>query len=225
MTTSEEPQGDIASVGSGSYVAKQGECIHSIAAKTGHLWQTLWDHPQNQALREAGRHPGVLLPGDRVFVPELKLKTLNLEAGQRHRIVIHGQTVLLRLRLCDADGEPIAKAKYRLEVADQDLPVTTDDEGYLEALVPILAEEAQLLDPLTGENFRLHIGHMDPTGSAGAVRKRLANLGYDAQAAEGEPDEHVKCLLDEFREDAGMESGAPWDQVARQLEEKDPWTA
>ena len=224
MTAGEQKQGDVAPVGEGAYVAEQGECIYSIAAKTGHFWKTLWDHPRNRGLRDARKHPGVLLPGDRVFVPELEVKTVTLEAGKRHRIVIHGQTVLLRLRMRDADGEPIAKAKYRLEVAGEKRPITTDDDGYLEAPVPVQAEEARLVDLLTGESFTLHIGHMDPTGSTGAVRKRLANLGYDCEAAEGELDEHVHYLLDEFREDAELEGGPAFEKVVRQLEEKDPWT-
>jgi hypothetical protein len=218
-----EKQGEVAPVGDGSYVAKQGECIYSIAAKSGHFWKTLWDHPRNRALRDARKVPGVLLPGDRVFVPELDVKTLTLESGKRHRIVLHGESVLLRLRLRDADGEPIAKAKYRMEVAGQELSVTTNDEGYLEAPVPILAESACLTDLLTNECFTLAIGHMDPTGAPSAVRKRLANLGYVPEAEAGDLDEHLNNLLDEFREDAELDHRAAWDRVVHQLEEKEPW--
>ena len=116
-------------VGGGAYVAQQGECIYSIAARTGHDWKTLWDHPENVALKEARKNPAVLLPGDRVHVPEIKPKTINLETGKRHRIVVTGQTVTLRLRMCDADGEPMAQAKYTLHVGERDIPVTTDGDG------------------------------------------------------------------------------------------------
>jgi hypothetical protein len=218
-----------APVGDGAYVAKQGECIYSIAARTGHRWQTLWDHPQNQSLRAARKDPGILLPGDRVFVPELAVKTLTLASGKRHRIVIEEQLVWLRLRMCDGDGEPMAKAKYELCVGDQKIPVETNDEGYFEARVPARLETARLVETATGESFTLCIGHMDPTGSAGAVRKRLANLGYHPGGEEAEMnaalDEQVAVLLDDFREDAALDGDTSWDARLRQLEGKEPWTA
>ena len=215
-------------VGSGSYVARQGDCIYSIAARTGHAWRTLWDHPCNEALRQTRPHPGVLLPGDRVFVPKLKPKSILLPAGRRHRIVIEGQAVRLRLRLCDASGEPIAKTDYLLEVAGQKLALTTSDDGTLEALVPSLAEAARLCDVVSGECFTLRIGYLDPGGSTGAIRKRLANLGYDPDAAddvESESDEQASLRLDEYREDARLDPDATWDEVVHRLEEKAPWTA
>jgi hypothetical protein len=215
-------------VGGDSYVARQGDCIYTIAARTGHAWQTLWDHPRNQALRQARRHPGVLLPGDRVFVPELKPKSILLPAGRRHRIVIDGQQVPLRLRLCDADGAPIVNAAYQLEVASQQLPLTTNDDGCLEALVPSLAEEARLRDLATGECFILRIGHLDPADAASAIRKRLANLGYAPATdggVEGEIDEQARLCLEEFGEDARVDPNATWDEVVARLAKRAPWAA
>jgi len=175
-----------APVGNGSYEVRQGDCIYSIAARTGHRWQSLWDHPENRELRQSRRDPGILLPGDRVFLPPLAVKTLELESGKRHRIVVDGQLVSLRLRMCDPDGEPIASAGYELRVGGDTIPCTTDADGHLEIRVPALAEEARLVDRTTGEAFTLRIGHMDPAGSAAAVRKRLANLGYHPGGDEAE---------------------------------------
>jgi hypothetical protein len=130
--------------------------------------------------------------------------------------------------MCDADGEPMANAQYQLCVGDEEIPVTTDGEGYFEAQVPVLAETARLVETATGESFTLHIGHMDPTGSPGAVRKRLANLGYHPGGAEDEMnqplDEHAGALLADFREDAALSGDADWDALVRQLEGKEPWT-
>ena len=223
------PRTEPAPIGNGAYVTQQGECIYAIAARTGHRWQTLWDHPQNQELRAARKDPGVLKPGDRVFVPEREVKSLRLDSGRRHRIVIEGQVVRLRLRMCDADGEAMANTRYRLSVGDQELAVTTDGDGTLEAQVPALAETARLCEVATGESFTLCIGHMDPQGSASAVRKRLANLGYHPGGAEDEMqqalDEHTLVLLEDFREDAGLEHDVDRDAIVRRLDGREPWTA
>jgi hypothetical protein len=210
-------------VGMGDWVARQGDCIYSIAARTGHHWRTLWEHPQNESLRTAGRDPGILLPGDRVFVPPLEVKSVLLASGKRHRVVVDGQTVMLRIRLDDADGEPLANTPYRLEVAGQQLPVRTDDDGCFEVAVPSAAAQASLVDVATGETFVLQLGHMDPRGTPGAIRKRLANLGYDPNAPEGELDEHVRALLAEFVEDAQLEGDAPWSEILLRLDAREPW--
>ena len=211
-------------VGDGAYVVEQGECIYSIAAEAGHLWRTIWDHPQNESLRRARKDPGILLPGDRVFVPELRLKSIQLATGKRHRIVIDGETVPLRLRMCDADGEPLAQTTYRLLVEEQALMVTTDDDGCFEAQVPIGARTARLVEAANGETLVLQLGHMDPTDSPGGIRKRLANLGYDPEDTEGALDEHVGRLLDQLVEDAGRVGEATGDDILCRLEAREPWT-
>jgi hypothetical protein len=225
----EDTQTAIAPVGDGAHVVAQGECIYSIAARTGHRWQTLWDHPSNRELRQARKDPGILLPGDRVFVPELAAKTVELASGKRHRIVIDGQRIRLRLRMCDPDGEPIAGADYRLHVGERSLTRTTNDTGYFEVEVPALTDAVRLLALATGETFTLRIGHMDPRGSAGGVRKRLANLGYhpggDEDAMTAALDQPVAVLLDDFSEDAGLGRDPDRNLIACQLERTEPWTA
>ena len=210
-------------VGGGAYVVKQGECIYSVAAQTGHDWKTLWDHPENALLKDTRKNPGVLLPGDRIHIPELKLKTINLETGKRHRIVITGQTVTLRLRMCDADGEPIAHAKYMQHVEGQAVPVTTDGDGNLKKRVPALATAARLDHIQTGEGYNLNLGHMDPAGTSSAIRKRLSNLGYNPDSRQGQSDSHAVDVLLAYCEDADLDRETPAREIMRRLEEKDPW--
>jgi hypothetical protein len=225
MDESKPARDVVGPVGNGDYVVAQGECIYTIAARTGHLWSTIWEHPQNAALRQARKQPGILLPGDRVFVPELAVKSVLLQSGRRHRIVIDGETVPLRLRMCDADGEPIANTNYRLEVAGQQIPVTTRDDGSFEVAVPIRAQDARLVRLDTGETYVLHLGHMDPTGAPGATRKRLANLGYHPDAPEGEIDAYTQHLLDEFSDDAELGVDVSHQEIAERLTRRDPWRA
>jgi hypothetical protein len=45
-TQQAEPAGD------GNYRVQQGDCMQSIAATRGFLWETLWNLPENKQLKE-----------------------------------------------------------------------------------------------------------------------------------------------------------------------------
>jgi hypothetical protein len=210
-------------VGGGTHVVNQGECIYSLAARSGHDWKTIWEHPQNAVLKATRQDPGVLLPGDRVHIPEIKLKTIDLPSGGRHRVVVMGQNIALHLRMCDADGEPIAGAKYQIAIGSRRIPVTTNGDGRIEALIPASALEAKLRNLHTGEIYSLNLGHMDPPDTASAIRKRLANLGYNLDAADGDLNEHALSVLRAFCEDADLGWETEPEDVMQKLQEKDPW--
>ena len=51
-----------------------GDCIDSIAYGHGMLWKSIWNHPENQELKQRRKDPNVLAEGDEVFVPEIELR-------------------------------------------------------------------------------------------------------------------------------------------------------
>jgi len=210
-------------VGDGEHVVVQGECIYSLAARSGHDWKTIWNHPNNAALKHIRKDPGILLPGDRVHIPDIKPKTVELSSGRRHRIVVAGQKIDLHLRMCDADGAPIANAKYQLLIGNRRLPGTTNHDGQLVISVPAEAAEARLQSIETGETYSLHLGQMDPPETPSAVRKRLVNLGYNLEEVDGQLDEHSLSVLRGFCEDAEV-GETEREEVVKRLQEKDPWS-
>lgn len=89
------------------HTISQGECILSLANQYGHKWETIWNAPENEKLRKERGHPGVLLPGDHVSIPDRKLATLDLATNKTHSIQVVLNLVTVRLRLMEPP--PLAK--------------------------------------------------------------------------------------------------------------------
>lgn len=81
------------------HVVQQGECVNSIAYRHGFAWETVWKDPQNAGLRRKRQIPGVLSPGDEIFIPELRSREESCATEKRHRFKVKGVPAKLRLRL------------------------------------------------------------------------------------------------------------------------------
>jgi hypothetical protein len=96
-----------------THIVKQGECLSSIAHRHGfksaHL---LYEHPDNEAFRKKRPDPAVIFPGDEVKIPDRRPRTLALETGKTHRIVVSLPVVRLRVHLRDLDGAALANHDY-----------------------------------------------------------------------------------------------------------------
>jgi hypothetical protein len=92
-------------VGEGDYIVQPGDCISSIAQENGHFWQTIWNDPHNSALKSARGDPNVLLEGDRVTIPPIRIKYENRQTGAEHRFVRVGTPAKLRICIME-DPEP-----------------------------------------------------------------------------------------------------------------------
>lgn len=89
------------------HVVKQGECVLTLAGQHGFFWETIWNHPENQHLKDGQRRETELLPGDEVFVPERVRKDESLATTRTHRFKLRGVPHQLRIRLTEerAAGE------------------------------------------------------------------------------------------------------------------------
>src|SRR5260221_607385 len=102
--------------GEGDYVVKEGDCLASLAYARGLYWRSVWSHPRNAALKKARKNPNVLLPGDRVHLPELEPKDYEGSTDKRHKFVRKGVPEMLRFVLRDEFGKARANVRYRLVV-------------------------------------------------------------------------------------------------------------
>jgi putative peptidoglycan binding protein len=200
-----------------SHVVVQGESVDSIAAACGHLPDTLWNAPENRALKQQRKDPHVLAPGDRLFVPPLEPKTVSVQSGALHRFTVQRPRSRLRVQLVEA-GAPRANEPYVL-VVDRTLELagTTDGDGWVERPVPTLARAAQLT---VGEGDRattylLALRALDPVTEASGVQARLRNLGYAEVPLDGEPGPATAAALCAFQEANGLSVSGSADAATR----------
>src|SRR5579862_4144209 len=98
------------------HTVKQGECMNQIADQYGTFWETLWNHPQNSALRDSRGNPNVLMADDKVFIPEKEQKEEPCATTQTHVFRLRGVPVKLVFRLEDIDWGPRDNVPYTLMV-------------------------------------------------------------------------------------------------------------
>jgi hypothetical protein len=183
------------------HVVKQGEHLSSIAARYGLLESSvIWNAAENSDLRSKRKDPHQLLPGDKVFIPEVKPQTYTLATGQKHRLKVPRDKLILRLQALDIFGEPIASASGFLRVGERKLPATSAADGTVEVKdIPREAQEATL--ELGGYKFELRIGDLDPADCPSGESARLDNLAlWWADTDDREDPEGQAFALDLFQQ-------------------------
>ena len=194
------------------YVAKQGDCISSIALAHGFLPQTLWDNPDNSALKSSRKDGNILMPGDVVAIPDKRIKEVSKATGSRHKFQRKGMTEKLCLRIV-RDGEPRSDVPYRLELPGRTLRGVADSDGMIEISISADVKSARLVLEEDGEDveqYELALGHLDPIAEISGVQMRLLNLGYYFGEITGELDLDTREAIEEFQRTAEIEvSGEP----------------
>ena len=184
MSNSDSPD----PVGDGEYVVDQGECMASVAYENGFLLETLWNHPGNAQLKSGRKDPNVLLPGDRVHIPEKRIREESCATDNNHQFVVKGATEILRIVLLDSDGKPRGSLPYILKVkGGRTKSGCTNKNGLVEAPIPPNAREGELIINSGGaeEHYELDLGAIDPPSTVTGVQARLNNLGFSCGDVDG----------------------------------------
>jgi len=191
------------------HVVEQGEYMAKIAKRYGFVdWRTIWQHPQNSALRSRRPNPNVLHPGDEVFVPERELKDVSRSTDQRHRFQVKRPKLRLALVLDQIYKERLASVECVLRVAGRDVTQPTDGAGKIVLDIPPDAHEGVLIVRNSSTAFDdavipFHVGNLDPVEEESGQRARLNNLGYFAGPFEGNDDaanaKAFKSAIEEFQ--------------------------
>ena len=192
------------------HIVQQGESLSEVARKHGFTdWRLIYDHPANAELKKQRPDPNILFPGDRVVLPEVKPKEVSAQTGAAHAFTIQTKRRVLRLKLLDSEGQPLAGEPYTLEFAGKPpIEQRTRGDGVLEEPVPAASPDARL--SIRGRVFRLRLGNLNPLehapdeGVSGA-QARLANLGYAVLSAHGTLDAATRVAIATFQADHGLE--------------------
>ena len=204
-----------------------GESAEFVAWAHGHEdFKTVWNHDDNSKLRERRPDPNILMPGDKLAMPEAKPRVYTLATGQRHRIVVKIPRKELRLRVLAHKDEPLANAKYRLVLDGVPKPRegTTDGDGMLKEKVRVDVPGALL--EIDGRRFRLRLNYInpfpvEPNDPASGVSSRLANLGYEAGGASKPGSPALSSALALYQADAGIEVTGELDSATKDQLAKD----
>jgi N-acetylmuramoyl-L-alanine amidase len=178
--------------------------MSSIGDANGFYWQTLWDAQANAELKRVRKDPNILMPGDQVAIPKLRLKTVQGAVDQRHRFRRRGVPEKLYLSFADPYGNPRADLPYKLDIEGVVTDGHTDAEGCIEVWISPQAQSAKLvlLAPDTGkvlDGYTFEVGHLAPFDSGEGLAARLANLGLSDEDAE------LMDTLAAFQRQSGLE--------------------
>jgi len=182
------------------YKVRQGDSMSSLARKHGFCWETIWNHPENDQLKQQRGNPDILYPGDRVFIPALIQKEEIIETEQRHRFVVNGRASTLALIL-EYNDTVLADTRCCFAVDGHWLEANTDSNGLLEARVSNRANNIHLLvfpnlDNIPTEiHWEISVGHLNPKDEMTGVQQRLANLGYCEYKCEHKYERKIDGLL------------------------------
>lgn len=183
-----------------THIVEQGECLATIAAQHGYSWQTIYNAPENAALRRRRPNPNVLYPGDVVEIPERRPVEARIATGRQHTFKVPREKWVLRLRLRDHDHEPIGGVEWTLVMdgIDEPLEGTTGDDGLIAVALPAHARRARLT--AMGQTHALDIGGLDPISRVTGIQQRLTRLGYHPGAADGIVGPKTRAAIMAFQE-------------------------
>lgn len=162
-----------------SYTVEQGDHLSFIARKFGFAdYRTIWDHPENAALKQKRKDPHILYPGDKLYIPDKTTKTERAATTTYHRFRVNAQPLMLRIAVKDFDDRPIANTRCELELAGTTYSLTSDASGMIQTRIPKDAREGTLRIPDLEMVLPLKVGFLDPHDEDSGWHARLVNLGY-----------------------------------------------
>jgi hypothetical protein len=200
----------------------QGDSIPSIAADNGFFWETIWNHPENAQLKAKRKSPNQLVPGDEVFVPELRQKWVSKGVDGTHKFKRKGVPARLKIQL-KLLGEPRANEPYVLELDGRQIKGTTDGNGMVDQFIPPNARGGRLILGGGKEIIPVRIGHLNPIEEISGVKQRLNNLGYQCGSEDDELDPRTRVALKAFQAEHGLPvTGEPDAATKAKLRELHP---
>lgn len=196
-----------------------GETTSSLAKKKGFFWKTIWEHPENAALRAKRKDPNVLFETDDIFIPERETKKVSKGTESQHVFRRKGEPSKIKMQIFQL-GKPRANEDYIFDVDGKQTNGKTDGDGKLEHFIPGDAKSGKLIFKGGKEVHNLKLGNLDPLDQISGVQQRLNNLGYNCGDQLGKLGEKTKAALKKFQAENKLnESGEPDAATKAKLQE------
>ena len=197
-----------------SVVIQDGDSVIKLSEQYG-LWaHTIWDDPANAELKKKRTDMNALMPGDKLVIPDKRLKQEKRPTGKRHRFKRKGIPAIFRLQLFVGDL-PRKNQSYRLILGDQELKGKTDDQGVLQEYVPAGSFEAELIIGPEESHFRVQFGFLRPATDLSGVQRRLTNMGFDTGNLDGEMTDRTHEAIREFQAHFELKQTGELDDATR----------
>ncbi len=193
------------------HIVAENEHLAGIAAKHGFSsLNAIWNHPENQTLKNLRKNPNILFAGDEVFIPDLETKQHDAGTDKRHRFEADLEVLELHIKVNDLGFQPIHGEASLTEGSGQ-VPMRQNGDIF-ESEVPPDTVHAVLDFPLSKTQRQRHsitvqIGRLDPLDTLSGQQQRLNNLGYFAgfvtpnPAEIKRPDSQFRWAVEEFQRD------------------------
>jgi hypothetical protein len=210
------------------HTVEQGDCLANVAQQYGFAdWRTIYDHDLNGDLRNARPDPNVLLPGDRLVIPDKRDRTETGQTAMVHTYRVMRKETRLRVVVRDIDGSLLSGKRYRLKVEDAVYEGTLGEDALLDQIIPADALDGELTvwadDDIADyqDTWMLKLGHMDPVEALTGIQARLNNLGYDCGPVDGLDGPRTQAAVRAFQKAQKLEVdglGGPRTQAALKKE-------
>ena len=174
----------------------------SVALEQGLNPDTVWNHPENAELKRRRENPNVLMPGDKLIVPEKKSEPVSAGTESKHQFRLKDVPAKLKIQITQ-NRKPVANEDYELTLDGVSHSGTTDGEGRLEHAVPPNAKEGELKFA-NGDEYKLALGDLDPVGETTGLQKYLKNLGFYHGATDGKAEAVTEDAIRGFQMQQGL---------------------
>jgi hypothetical protein len=190
-----------------THIARQGDCLSSIAAQYGFPdWRTIYHHAANTQLRTRRPDPNVLYPADEVYIPDRVLRRESCVTDEEYIFVAGIAPTYLNVCVQDPAGSPFSDVPYKLLVDRVEFSGTTDEHGWIRSEIPARAAWGTLIvcpnpsAPDAVVSWRVLLGHLDPLDTTSGVKGRLNNLGFGCGTPDDRKDEALDSALRRFQQ-------------------------
>ena len=205
------------------YIVRQGDHLARLAFIHGFEADEVWNHERNGELREMGRTPELLAPGDVLYLPVKPKEGLSFSANTSNRYQARVPQIKVSMVFKDAD-RILADEPYEIHGLGTDgssgQPETrkTDAAGKIDLELPVTTREVTIVFPGPNVAYEVRVGDMDPLAELSGIQKRLENLGYlpreRESAAEGA---YVQSAIAAFQKRHGLSPTGTLDEATTKL--------